>query len=246
MHDELETLAQRGRYASVLAGLALGAAGQIAGGIMGAKAAKDAARQRQQAVQRGMEEQKAQYAETAGRYKPYEKFGGEQLNALGEKLGTPLDITSDPSYKFRFEQGQRGVEGTAAGKGMLKSGDTLRALETYGQDMASQEYQNAFARKMAEQQQLGGFASQFGMGSARDMGQFGQNKANAMANLLTGQGEAQAQGSLGSGQSWANMATGLGGLAGNAMGKYLSGPKPPMPQGGFGGGENDPSGDDVS
>ena len=229
MHDELETLAQRGRYASILAGLALGALGSVAGGIMGSKAAKNAARQREQANARAMEGQQKQYAETVGRYQPYEKFGGERLNALSGKLGTPLDIMSDPSYKFRFEQGQKGVEGTAAGKGMLKSGDTLRALTEYGQQAASQEYGNAFKRRMQDIEMEQGLAGQFGMGAARDLGNFGMQKENAMTGLLTGQGEAQAQGSLGSGQSWANMATGLGGMASGAMNKMFPGTPPTPP-----------------
>jgi len=53
---------------------------------------------------------------------------------------------SDPSYKWRFDQGMEGVNRGAAASGMLRSGNRLAELETFGQNMASQEYSNQFAR----------------------------------------------------------------------------------------------------
>lgn len=60
------------------------------------------------------------------------------------------DLQGDPSYQFRLQQGQGALENSAAAKGLLRSGDTAKALVDYGQNAASQEYQNVYARKAAE------------------------------------------------------------------------------------------------
>lgn len=57
-------------------------------------------------------------------------------------------LMTDPSYQFRLKQGQQALERSAAGKGNLFSGNTGVALTQYGQDMASQEFTNAFNRLM--------------------------------------------------------------------------------------------------
>ena len=53
-----------------------------------------------------------------------------------------------PGYQFRLEQGLKTIRrGAAAGSGFA-SGATFKALSTYGQDMASQEYQSAYDRAL--------------------------------------------------------------------------------------------------
>lgn len=56
--------------------------------------------------------------------------------------------TSDPSYKWRFEQGQQAVERSAAAKGLLGSGNVLQELQAYGQGAASQEFGAQFQRML--------------------------------------------------------------------------------------------------
>ena len=46
--------------------------------------------------------------------------------------------TDDPSYKWRFEQGQQAVERSNAAKGFVCSGNVLQELQAYGQGAASQ------------------------------------------------------------------------------------------------------------
>lgn len=52
----------------------------------------------------------------------------------------------DPGYGFRFSEGQKAVDRQAAARGGLISGAALKASQRFGQDMASQEYGNAFNR----------------------------------------------------------------------------------------------------
>jgi hypothetical protein len=53
---------------------------------------------------------------------------------------------TDPSYDWRFKQGEQALERSAAAKGMLRSGNFLTALTDYGQGQASTEYQAQFNR----------------------------------------------------------------------------------------------------
>lgn len=80
---------------------------------------------------------------------------GNLTSAQGNVNGVPgytgggsfnLADWQDPGYQFRLDEGQKLLEGSAAAGGNLLSGSTLKALTNYGQNAASQEYQNAFNR----------------------------------------------------------------------------------------------------
>lgn len=45
-------------------------------------------------------------------------------------------------YQFGMQQGQDSITGNAATQGLLNSGSTLKALDTYGQNYANTQYQN--------------------------------------------------------------------------------------------------------
>ncbi len=65
----------------------------------------------------------------------------------------PTDITmqNDPGYKARMALGQEAIEGSAAARGGILSGGTLKALDRYAQDYASNEYGNVFNRALTTQ-----------------------------------------------------------------------------------------------
>lgn len=52
----------------------------------------------------------------------------------------------DPSYQFRYQQGQQAAERSLASRGLLNSGNAAIELQQYGQGMASQEYGAQFNR----------------------------------------------------------------------------------------------------
>jgi hypothetical protein len=56
------------------------------------------------------------------------------------------EIANDPGYQFRQKEGLNAVERSAAGKGTLRSGGTLKDIASWGQGLASQEYGNVFNR----------------------------------------------------------------------------------------------------
>ena len=107
----------------------------------------------------------------------------------------------DPGYQFRLKEGMQGLERSAAARGGLLSGGTLKGIQRYGQDMASQEYQNAFNRYQAERagtlnplQSLAGV----GQSTANTLGTMGMNYANQVGELYQGGANARASGYVGS------------------------------------------------
>lgn len=94
--------------------------------------------------------------EGVGYLDPYAQAGQravtslEQLAAL--KAPTAADLEFDPGYQFRLSEGQKALERSAAARGTLQGGGTLKALTRYAQGAASQEYANAFDRFMKQQE----------------------------------------------------------------------------------------------
>lgn len=70
-----------------------------------------------------------------------------------------VDLTADPGYQFRLQQGINALDKSAASKGTLQSGAQAKAVTGYASDMASQEYQNAYNRAY---QQYGSTVDQYG------------------------------------------------------------------------------------
>jgi hypothetical protein len=64
---------------------------------------------------------------------------------------TMADYQEDPGYQFRLDQGNTGINNSAAAAGGLLSGATLKAIDKYNSNMASQEYGNAVNRFAANQ-----------------------------------------------------------------------------------------------
>jgi hypothetical protein len=104
-----------------------------------------------------------------------------------------------------MSEGLKAVDRQAAARGGLISGNALKASQTFGQDMASQEYQNAFNRFQTIR---GNTLSPFQTGAAA-----GQSAAamQGQANANFGSAGGQAIGQYGQG------ASGIYGSAGNAM-----------------------------
>ena len=118
---------------------------------------------------------------------------------------------TDPGYAFRMSEGMKALERSAAARGGLLSGATLRGTQRFGQDLASQEYQNAFNRYQAERagtlnpfQALAGTAQSGANVLGQQAGQMGSNISNALGAYgssvqgnIIGSGNAQASGYMG-------------------------------------------------
>ena len=151
-----------GAALGVSAGTAALGTAVLGGSLISAYASGDAAdtaaEASGQASASSIAEQRRQYDLTRADYSPYITSGQSAVNQLAAGLApggrfsttTPFDFrydqNTDPSYGFRFSEGMKGLERGAAARGGLLSGATLKGITRYGQDMGSQEYNNAFNR----------------------------------------------------------------------------------------------------
>lgn len=62
----------------------------------------------------------------------------------------PSQIASDPAYQFQLGQGLQGVQRSAAARGTLLTGGTIKALDQYGQGLASTYNDKYYNRDLGE------------------------------------------------------------------------------------------------
>ena len=196
-------------------GAMLGAS--LGSGISGASAAKNAANVQAQATQAAQDAQERMFERQVQLQEPFRKAGEEALNKLipmsdYTKFGMD-QFQADPGYAFRLSEGMKALDRTAAQRGGLLSGATLRGAQRYGQDLASQEYQNAFNRYQTERAaQLNPLQSLAGVGQTaagtltNAYGAYGAQMGQNLQDI----GSARASGYLG-GQNALSQALGQAG-----------------------------------
>jgi hypothetical protein len=151
---------------------------------------------------------------------PFRQVGVNALPELVEASRyTPFDYDTyqnDPGVGFRFREGLKALQASKAAGGMLRSGNTLRGITQFGQELGSQEYTNAFNRYQAERAaRLNPLQSLTGMGQtatntlSNEAGQYGQNMAANAAQM----GNIRASGYM-------NQANALTGAAGQGLNYY--------------------------
>ena len=119
---------------------------------------------------------------------PWREAGVNALTQMqGGAYGLPgaftgkVDLTQDPGYAFRLSEGMKGLERSAAARGGLMGGAQMKAMEKYGQGMASQEYQNAYQRALdAYNSQMN--LSNVGYNRLASMAGLGQTSSNQLSS----------------------------------------------------------------
>ena len=189
----------------------------VIGGAASARAASKAAKAQRQAAEAAQQTAQSTFEKQAALQEPFRQAGLTAQNQILQLLGISGDQTApgygslaqpfgvnqfqqDPGYAFRQSEGMKALERSAAARGGLLSGSTLKGIQRYGQDLASQEYQNAFNRYQVERAaRLNPLQSLMGSGqSAANIttsaaGTEGQNIAGAQL----GAGQARASGYIG-------------------------------------------------
>lgn len=56
------------------------------------------------------------------------------------------EAANEPGYKFAYDQGRQAMEQSAAARGLLNTGGTLKDFDAYGQGMAAMQYGNVYNR----------------------------------------------------------------------------------------------------
>lgn len=221
-----------------------------------AQAAQNAAQLQYQASQNALDFQKQEFNTEQQNLAPWLQAGQGSLSNLQQLLGSASNpgslmqsypggqftaptesqmIAGDPGYQARMDLGEQALQQSAAARGNLLTGGTAQALDKFGQDYASNEYQNYYNQALntygtnynvwnqGQTNQYNRLASMAGVGqqTATQLGQLGQSAANGISNNLLGTAAnmgqqynnaaaANASGMIGSANAWSGA---LGGTA---------------------------------
>jgi hypothetical protein len=185
--------------------------------VVGAYSSSKAAKAQKQAADQSAEVQREIFQKQTELAEPFRQAGITSQNELMRLLGIggnataadygmltrgfgERDLQMDPGYGFRLREGEKALERMQSARGNLLSGGAIKAGQRFGQDLASQEYMNAFNRAQAQLgTRLGALGSLYGAGQAATQqvsgqaGQYGEN----VGNLLMAGGAARASGYAG-------------------------------------------------
>jgi hypothetical protein len=174
--------------------------GSVLQGSAANRTAQNAANAANAGVQSQIDLQRRMYEEGVARQQPFYQAGVNALPGYLSGIGqngelvrgfTQADYQADPGYAFRLSEGQKQLDRQAAIRGGQISGSALKAASRFGQDMASQEYNNAYNRfrdtQTLRRNALAGVTG-FAPTAAGAMATSGQNYANTAGNAMATQG----------------------------------------------------------
>ena len=226
-----------------MAGIALAigvsAVAGLAGAAMSANAAENAANTQAAAADRQAQIQKEMFEKQIELNEPFRQGGLSAQNRLLTYLGLPggaatspdygmynrdfsmRDFQADPGYGFRMSEGMKALERSAAARGLLQSGGTLKGVQKFGQELASSEYENAFSRYLTQREaRMNPYEFLARQGQAAAVGQasnVGTTGAN-LAAIAGARGDVQAAQAMGT----ANMLGSALGSIGQGVGSYYA------------------------
>lgn len=185
--------------------MGIGTAAAILGSaVIGAASSRSASKAQSRAAGQAADLQREQFDRQMEMQAPYREAGVRALGKLESASEyTPFGMSQfqqDPGYAFRMSEGMKGLERSAAARGGLLSGNMLKSIQRFGQDLASQEYTNAFNRYGIERERrLNPLQSLAGVGqtSVNQLGAAGQNYASGMGEALGAGAQARASGYMG-------------------------------------------------
>jgi hypothetical protein len=216
-----------GPVAAIAGSAIVGAGASLFGSSQASKSADKAAKQQKKAAKIAAAQQKAALERQIGLQEPFRQVG---VNALAEypkaaeytPFGMP-QFQADPGYNFRLAEGMKALERSASARGLLQSGGTLKGIQQYGQNLASDEYQNAFQRYLTERQaKLSPLEYQIGLGQAAASGQAANvgTTANSISELTQALGNIGAQRAVAQGNIAASTASNIGNAFSQGAGAY--------------------------
>jgi hypothetical protein len=200
---------------------------ELAKGFMASKGSKGAAGTQSASIDRAMSSLGASYEKGRQNLLPYLESGRTNLDELNKAMRggqfTPVvNMDSDPGVAYRMERANEALQKSAAARGRLLSGGTIRNIAELNQALASQEYGAAYERsfrdKGADFNRMFSLAEQ-GRGAAGTQAALTAQEGISMADLLTSQGGVQAAGQIGSSNAMSGMLGPLAGIATSFLGK---------------------------
>ena len=127
------------------------------------------------------------------------KFLESEIGEYKKYIEDPSLYEKSPGYDFLMGEGTKALERGASSKGMQLSGAEGKALQRYGQGLASQDYGNFLSR-------YGDYLNQYRTGVLSGYGEqtgMGERAATGSAGLASRYGQQMSQSHLASGQAQA-------------------------------------------
>lgn len=191
--------------------------GSIAGAAIAGNAAKKGAKTQKKAADAATQLQREMFETTNEQQRPYREAGYTALNdlmGLRDFDPTPdaASVMAEPGYQFGLTQGMRGIENSAAARGMALSGAALKAASRFNSDYAGTRYNDAWNRAQT------GFGNRWGrLASLAGIGQTanqqtaaaGQNYANQAGQNMMGAANAQAAAGISRGNIYGSAINGM-------------------------------------
>lgn len=210
----------------------------VVGGVASGVAGGQAAGAQREAANQANATQTAMYNATRADLAPYNQLGKDALGDLaasarisGPETLQPFNPTQEwlentPGYKFNLSQGLKGVQNSAAARGLGISGAALKGAAQYATGLADNTYQNQFNNYLSSQQQaynqkvgnqqntynrlLG--ITQLGENAAAQTGAYGTQTAQGIADTTVGAGNASAAAMMNWGNQANNAASSIGSM----------------------------------
>jgi hypothetical protein len=199
------------------AAVAVGGASLVSG-YMGSKGADD----QLDFMEEQLAFQKKLFEENKTNFKPYMESGTTALNQYQAQLGLggepAFDVTQIPGYQNALKQGIGAVNQGGAGAGMLMSGERLKGLQSTGQNIFGDYYNNYMNRLSGLQEQ--------GFNAASNLSNVQGNMSAQMGQTRSAMGDASAA-------KWNAIGQGVGGMMGAGAG-MMGGGGGGMPTSGYG------------
>lgn len=152
--DVIDTLIQKGQISKAV-GAQIKAIQEAQGGLRGGLS--DATGTLREGQREGYDAAAGGLQDIQGQNAPYSQVGQEALYSLAsmgpnqykraEFQFDPNNVQMDPGFKFRMDEAMKAINRSAAGRGRLYAGGTLKELQEYAQGLASNEYDRAFGRQ---------------------------------------------------------------------------------------------------
>lgn len=217
-------------------GYAAIAAATVGGALISSSASKSAAKTEATASNQASTQELDMFNQTQANEAPFVAAGGNALPALQSGVGigpggtgtgplnaqypnmapfTLSDFQTSPGYQFQVQEGENAILNNRSALGGVNSGNTLKALTSYGEGVANQDYWNAYNAYVNNYQQ--GYANYTnnqnqkfgqlqtlagsGQNAAANLGALSANTGAAIGNNIIGAGNASAAGTVASGNA---------------------------------------------
>ena len=194
----------------------LAAAGGVASSVIGAGAAKSAAKTQADAASVAAANQMKMFDTTNTNLAPFREAGVNALGGVNDLLGNGTagnagimdKLSSMPGYQFALQQGLQATQNGYTANGLGQSGAALKGAANYAEGLAGTQYQNLFSNEMQ--------TAQLGENAAATTGTLGQSAQNIASGYSTSGAAATAAGQVGGANALMGGISTVAGAGGNA------------------------------